>query len=71
MSISKGMSAKQKTKMSGKKNYTKESLAQAVEEVAAGASMKTFGIPHITLQDYHKNKYSHNPHPNAALTPEK
>ncbi|XP_042578769.1 tigger transposable element-derived protein 6-like [Cyprinus carpio] len=60
--------------MSGKKKqYSKEKLNEAVEEVKAGASLretaKKFGIPHTTLQDYKKNKYVHNPHPNSALTP--
>lgn len=60
--------------MSGKKKqYSKEKLNEAVEEVKAGASLretaKKFGIPYTTLQDYKKTKYVHNPHPNSALTP--
>lgn len=60
--------------MSGKKSqYSKEMLEKAVEEVKAGASLratgKKYSIPHTTLQDYKKKKYSHNPHPNSALTP--
>ncbi|XDV31338.1 hypothetical protein PO909_034047 [Leuciscus waleckii] len=60
--------------MSGKKKqYTKEVLKKAVEDVRAGASLrqtsKKYGIPHTTLQDYKKKKYTLNPHPNSALTP--
>ncbi|CAM4608595.1 unnamed protein product [Leuciscus chuanchicus] len=60
--------------MSGKKKqYTKEGLKKAVEEVRAGASLrqtsKKYGIPHTTLQDYKTKKYTLNPHPNSALTP--
>ncbi|KAJ8369676.1 hypothetical protein SKAU_G00097040 [Synaphobranchus kaupii] len=55
------------------KQYTKEVLGVAVEEVKAGASLRKtvqkYGIPHTTLADYRKNTYSHNPHPNSALTP--
>ncbi|KAK9976532.1 hypothetical protein ABG768_021737 [Culter alburnus] len=67
-------SQKMSEKMSGKKKqYTREKLEKAVEEVKAGESLrataKKYNIPHTTLQDYKKNKYSHNPHPNSALTP--
>ncbi len=60
--------------MSGKKKqYSNEKLKEAVEEVKAGASLRAtankYGIPHTTLQDYKKQKYVHNPHPNSALTP--
>ncbi|KAJ8340702.1 hypothetical protein SKAU_G00353350 [Synaphobranchus kaupii] len=55
------------------KQYSKEVLGVAVEEVKAGASLRKtaqkYGIPHTTLADYKKNTYSHNPHPNSALTP--
>ncbi|KAJ8375339.1 hypothetical protein SKAU_G00059190 [Synaphobranchus kaupii] len=55
------------------KQYSKEVLGVAVEEVKAGASLRKtaqkYGIPHTTLADYRKNTYSHNPHPNSALTP--
>ncbi|XP_042578889.1 uncharacterized protein LOC122137193 [Cyprinus carpio] len=72
ISYFKGKSVKQK--MSGKKKqYSKEKLKEAAEEVKAGASLrataKKKGIPHITLQDYIKNKYVHTPQPNLALTP--
>lgn len=55
----KGKSAKQKRKMSGKKKqYPREMLEKAVQEVKAGASLrasaKKYGIPHTTLQDYKK-----------------
>lgn len=55
-----------------RKCYSKEDIDNAVKELKRGGTLrkvaKKYSIPPSTLQDYKKNKYSHQPHPNRALT---
>ncbi|KAG5262976.1 hypothetical protein AALO_G00281080 [Alosa alosa] len=60
-------------KQSPRKGYNTEDVAQALEDLKAGGSLRKvaakYHIPHTTLQDYKKKKYLHQPHPNRALSP--
>lgn len=55
------------------KAYCEEDLQLALQALEAGGSLRRvaaeYGIPHTTLQDWRKGKYSHLPHPNRALMP--
>ncbi|KAK7139236.1 hypothetical protein R3I93_016388 [Phoxinus phoxinus] len=49
-------------------------MKAALEELEAGGSLRTIGarydIPHNTLQDHRRGRYTYQPHPSRALLPE-
>ncbi|KAL2089186.1 hypothetical protein ACEWY4_016085 [Coilia grayii] len=55
------------------KKYSDQVIKQALLAVEEGGSLRRvaaqFGVPHTTLRDWRRGKYSHLPHPNRALLP--
>ncbi|KAL2102377.1 hypothetical protein ACEWY4_001545 [Coilia grayii] len=55
------------------KKYSEQVIKQALLAVEEGGSLRRvaaqFGVPHTTLRDWRRGKYSHLPHPNRALLP--